>query len=159
MKIWAAVLVASSYLWSWLVGALCPVTHKGLHQGCTQTSLYLQVIRFTSHHATSHIFWAYLYSADTQHGNLHPLIRWDFNFCVRSSLQWVIWQQHSVSCGTVPLQYRQSGLQKTPSSQTRTSHLIPRTKKTTSGRLYHFPHKLLQSRREKDWKTLTIHLH
>ena len=34
----------------WLVGALSPVNHKGLHQGWTQTSLYLQIIHFTSHH-------------------------------------------------------------------------------------------------------------
>ena len=56
---------------SW-IQALSPVNHKGLHQGWTQTSLCLQVIHFTSHHTTSHVFWAYLYSAGTQHGNLHP---------------------------------------------------------------------------------------
>ena len=56
-----------------LVGALSPVNHKGLHQGWTQTSLYLQVIHFTSHYTTSHVFFlAYLYSAGTQHRNLHP---------------------------------------------------------------------------------------
>ena len=37
-----------------LVGALSLVNHKGLHQGRTQTSIYLQVINFTSHHTTSH---------------------------------------------------------------------------------------------------------
>ena len=55
-----------------LVGAFSPVNHKGLHQGWTQTSLYLQVIHFTSHHTTSHVFWAFLYSAGTKQGNLHP---------------------------------------------------------------------------------------
>ena len=59
-------------LLSLLVGALSTVNHKGLHQGWTQTSLYLQVIYFTSHYTTSHVFWAYLYSAGTRHGNLHP---------------------------------------------------------------------------------------
>ena len=57
------------------VGALSPVSHKGLHQGWTQTSLYLQVSHFTSHHTISLFFLfflAYLYSAGTQHGNLHP---------------------------------------------------------------------------------------
>ena len=38
-----------------LRGALSPVSHKGLHQGWTQTSLYLQVIHFRSHHTTSHV--------------------------------------------------------------------------------------------------------
>ena len=42
---------------SQLVGALSPVNHKGLHQGRTQTSLYLQVIHFTSHQTTSHVFF------------------------------------------------------------------------------------------------------
>ena len=55
-----------------LVGALSQVNHRRLHQGWTQTSLYLQVSHFTSHHTTFHLFWAYLYSAGTQHGNLHP---------------------------------------------------------------------------------------
>ena len=40
---------------SYFVGALSPVRHKGLHQGWTQTSLYLQVIHFTSHHTTNHV--------------------------------------------------------------------------------------------------------
>ena len=53
-------------------GALSPVNHKGLRQGWTQTSLYLQVIHSTSHHTTSYVFWAYLYSVRTQHGNLRP---------------------------------------------------------------------------------------
>ena len=59
---------------SLLVGALSPINHKGLHQGWTQISLYLQVIHFTSHHTTSHVLlvFSYLYSAGTWHGNLHP---------------------------------------------------------------------------------------
>ena len=63
-----------------LVGALNPVNHKGLHQGRTQTPIYLHVIHFTSHHTTSHVFWAYLYSAGTQHENL-PSARWPILFC------------------------------------------------------------------------------
>ena len=63
---------------SQLVGALSPVSYKGLHQGWTQTSLYLQVVNFTSHH--SHVFWAYLYSAGIQHGNLPPA-GWPILFC------------------------------------------------------------------------------
>ena len=60
-----------------LVGALSPVNYKGLHRGWTQASLHVQVISFTSHYTTSHVFclfffWAYLYSAGTQHRNLHP---------------------------------------------------------------------------------------
>ena len=53
---------------------MSPVNHKGLHRGWTQTSLYHQVIHFTIHHTTSHDFFvvAYLYSAGTHHGNLHP---------------------------------------------------------------------------------------
>ena len=46
---------------SWLVGALSPVKHKGLHQGWTQTSLYIQVINFTSHHTTSHVFSLFIF--------------------------------------------------------------------------------------------------
>ena len=65
---------------SLLVGALRPVSHKGLHQSWTQISLYLQVIHFTSRHTTSHAFFAYLYSAGTQHGNLHPT-GWPILFC------------------------------------------------------------------------------
>ena len=67
----------------YLVGALSPVNHKGLHQGWTQTSLYLQVIHFTSHHTTSHIVvfcLAFLDSAGTQHGNL-PLAGRPILFC------------------------------------------------------------------------------
>ena len=45
---------------SYLVGALSPVNHTGLHQGWTQTSLYLLVIHFRSH-----------YTVGTQHRNLH----------------------------------------------------------------------------------------
>ena len=65
---------------SYLVGALSPVSHKGLHQGWTQASLCLQVIHFTSHHTTNHVFLAYLYSAGSQHGNLHPA-GWPILFC------------------------------------------------------------------------------
>ena len=83
---------------SQLVGALSPVNHKGLHQGWTQTSLYLKVIHFTSHHTICLfvflflfvclfvflggllLFFAYLYSAGTQHGNLHPA-GWPILFC------------------------------------------------------------------------------
>ena len=65
---------------SLFVGALSPVNHKGLHQGRTHTSLYLQVIHFTSHQTTGHFFLAYLYSAGTQHGNLHPA-GWPILFC------------------------------------------------------------------------------
>ena len=63
-----------------LVGALSPVSHKGLHQSWTQTSFYLQVINFTSHHTTRYVFWAYLYSVRSQHGNLHPT-GWPILFC------------------------------------------------------------------------------
>ena len=72
-----------------LVGALSPVNHKGVHQDRTQTSIYLQVIHSTSHYTTSLFlskrnfemqnqksnntcFGGYLYSVNTQHGNLHP---------------------------------------------------------------------------------------
>ena len=61
-------------------GALNPVNHKRLHQSWTQASLYLQVIHFTGHYTTSHVFWACSYSADTQHGNLHP-VGWPVLFC------------------------------------------------------------------------------
>ena len=60
--VWIVVLylLLSNNAWeklvSYSVGALSPVNHKGLHQGWTQTSLYLQVIHFTSHHTTSHVF-------------------------------------------------------------------------------------------------------
>ena len=70
------------------VGALSPADHKGLHQGWTQTSLFLQVIHFKRQHDTSRVFCccffffilAYLYSAGTQHGNLHPA-GWPILFC------------------------------------------------------------------------------
>ena len=39
-----------------LVDALSPGSHRGLHQGWTQTSLYLLLIHFTNHHTTSHVF-------------------------------------------------------------------------------------------------------
>ena len=62
-----------------LVGGLSPVSHKGLHQGRTQTSHYLQVTHFTRHHTTDHVFFklllslffiAYLYSAGTRYGRV-----------------------------------------------------------------------------------------
>ena len=40
-----------------LVSASSPVNNKGLHQGRTQTSLYLEVIHFTSRHTKSHEFF------------------------------------------------------------------------------------------------------
>ena len=43
----------------WLVGALSPVNHKGLHQGWQQTLSYLHVIHSTSHYATSFFFSNY----------------------------------------------------------------------------------------------------
>ena len=66
--------------WGELVSALSPVSHKGLLEGCTQTSLCLQGTYFTSHHTSSHVFWAYLYSTGTQHGNVHPTV-WRILFC------------------------------------------------------------------------------
>ena len=69
-----------SFLTHELVGALSPVNHKGLFQGWTQTSLNLQVIHFTSHHTTSHVFVPYLYSIGTQHRNLLPA-GWPILFC------------------------------------------------------------------------------
>ena len=42
--------------------------------------LYLKVSHFTCHFTTCHVFWAYLYSAGTQHGNLHPA-GWPISFC------------------------------------------------------------------------------
>ena len=74
-----------------LVGDLSPVSHKGLHQGWTQTSLYHQVIHFTSHHNT--FFLAYLYSAGTQHGNLH-LAGWPILFCGPTQEPCVSHSQH-----------------------------------------------------------------
>ena len=59
-----------------LAGALSPVSHKELHQGCTQTSPYLQVIHFTSHHTTSIVFepiyipWALNTGTCIQQGDL-----------------------------------------------------------------------------------------
>ena len=51
------------------------VSHKGLLQGWTQISLYLQIMYFTIYHTTGPVllllFLAYLYSAGTTHGNLH----------------------------------------------------------------------------------------
>ena len=42
--------------------------------------LYLKVSHFTSHFTTCHVFWAYLYSAGTQDGNLTPA-GWPILFC------------------------------------------------------------------------------
>ena len=66
-----------------IVSVLSPVSHKGLHQGWTQTSPCLQVIHFASHFTTSHVFFfiACLYSVGTQHGNPHPT-GWPILFCV-----------------------------------------------------------------------------
>ena len=76
------------------MGALSPVNHKGLHQGWTQTSLYLQVIRFTSRHTTSHVYFlACLHSAGTQHRNL-PLARWPILFCGPTQKPCVSHSQH-----------------------------------------------------------------
>ena len=36
------------------------------------TNSNLKVIYFESHHTTSDVFLAFLYSVGTQHGNLHP---------------------------------------------------------------------------------------
>ena len=84
---------------SWLLGALSPVNHKGLHQGWKQASIYLLVIYSTSHYTASLFFsffsnripnyihnfgtkaqknsntcfGACLYSAGTQHRNLHHM--------------------------------------------------------------------------------------
>ena len=41
-----------------LVCALSPVNHKGLHQGWTQTSFYLQLSHFTSHYTTKSWFFS-----------------------------------------------------------------------------------------------------
>ena len=72
-----ASLLAWPLTFNWeLNGALSPVSHKGLHQGWTKTSLYLQAIHFTSHH----VFCAYLYSEGTQHGNLLTA-KWPILFC------------------------------------------------------------------------------
>ena len=71
---------------SQFVGALSPVNHKGLHQGWTPTSLSLHVYSF--HMSLYHnscfllllLFWAYLYSAGTQHWKVHPT-GWPILFC------------------------------------------------------------------------------
>ena len=77
---WKRKVTHNAEIVSSLVGAFSPVNHKGLLQGWTQTSIYLQVIHFTSNHTSSHVFWAYLYSAGTQYGNLHPA-GWPILFC------------------------------------------------------------------------------
>ena len=57
-------------------------------------SLYLQVIHFTSHHTTSHVFFlACLYSAGTQHGNLHSA-GWHILFCGPTQEPCVSHSQH-----------------------------------------------------------------
>ena len=83
-----------------LVGALSPVNHKGLHQGWTQTSFYFQVCHFTSHHTTKSGFSAYLYSAGTQHGNLHPA-GWPILFCRPTQEPCVSHSQHREKSGEV----------------------------------------------------------
>ena len=90
--VWSFTLVSS------LVVALSPVNHKGLHQAWTQTSLYLQVIHFTSHHTTSHVFWAYLYSVGSQRGNLHPA-GWPISFCGPTQEPCVSYSQHRKNFG------------------------------------------------------------
>ena len=88
---------------SYLIGALSPISDKGSQRGWTQTSIHLQVIHSTSHYTTSVFlsnrrsnsihsfgtqnqrnnnicFGAYLYSASTQHENLHPA-GWPILFC------------------------------------------------------------------------------
>ena len=86
-------LTTTEQLVSSLVGALSPVNHKRFHHGWIQTSLYLQVIHFTSHHPTSNMFWAYLYSTGTQHGNLHPA-GWPILFCRPTQEPCVSHSQH-----------------------------------------------------------------
>ena len=49
-----------------------PSQPQWITSGWTQTSPSLLGIHFSSHHTTSHVFWAYLYSAGSQHGNLPP---------------------------------------------------------------------------------------
>ena len=79
-----------------IFGALSPVNQKGLYQGWKQASIYPLVIHSTRHHTTSLLFsnhnsnythnfgtqtqknnntcfGAHLYSAGTQHRNLHQL--------------------------------------------------------------------------------------
>ena len=87
-----------------LVGALSPINHKGLHQSWKKkTSLNLQVLHSTSNYTTNLFssnhnstsihnfrtqtqknsntyFGTYLYSAGTQHGNLHSA-GWPILFC------------------------------------------------------------------------------
>ena len=72
-------VLTNEQLVSELVGALSPVNHKGLHQGWTQTSISKLVISQVII-PQSYGFLAYLYSAGTQHGNLHPA-RWPILFC------------------------------------------------------------------------------
>ena len=45
-------------------------------------------IHFTSHHTTSNVFLAYLYSVGTQHGNLYPA-GWPILFC--EPIQEAVW--------------------------------------------------------------------
>ena len=92
--------IINKQLVSELVGTLSPVSHKGLHQGWKQTSIYLQVIHFTSHHTTSQLFWAYLYSAGPQHGNLH-LAGWPILFCMPTQEPCVSHSQHKKKSGEI----------------------------------------------------------
>ena len=48
---------------------------------------------FQSHSTTIHVFWAYLYSAGTQHGNLHPA-GWPILFCGPTQKPCVSRSQH-----------------------------------------------------------------
>ena len=74
-----------------LVGALSPVNYKGLHQEWKQTSVHLKLhipqaitpqISFsqTTTQIISTISAAFLYSAGTEHGYLHPA-GWPISFC------------------------------------------------------------------------------
>ena len=77
-----------------LVGAVSPVNHKGLHQSWTKTSLYPQVIHFTSHHTTRQAFFgACLYSAGARHRNLHSA-GWPILFCGPTQEPCVSHSQH-----------------------------------------------------------------
>ena len=61
LKLRAWFWLSERELVSQLVGALSPVNHKGILYGWTYTSLYLQVINFTSHHTTSQDFFFSLF--------------------------------------------------------------------------------------------------
>ena len=51
------ISIVQQRLLSSLIGALSPVSHKGLHQFWKQTSVYLQVSHSTSHYTTSPFFF------------------------------------------------------------------------------------------------------